>query len=473
MKKLFVIFYISFCLLALIQFGKQSGENRYGERVAAAPHDTHTLFLPILNYNYNLQFPAPLFGMQVYGSTEQNSTYYPYLINSQTSWVRSNVFWLHVEPENRDPANFSWAGTDDAIAAARADNGGLHLIVTIGVIPEWARLNPEWVDGPIHPDALGEFAEFVQAVVERYDGDGYLDAPGSPIVRHWELINEPDAGQNRWGYYGAEYAEMLRTVYPVIKQADPAAQVVFGGIAYDYFESQGGTFVESFFDDVLAAGGGAYFDIMNFHMYPLFAPNWGHDSTGMKGKADILRAKLAAYGYHKPFVITEAGWHNSTDAVPPSNNNEQVDRLVQLVAHSFATDIKVMIWWMLYDPGDFLPNYGLVTRGSTPTPKDAYTAYRAAVALLNNAQFVRTLPPTETGTTLMEAHQFRTDTGSLYIAWLNPYGTTETRPLSIPTASLTILDGMGNLIGTAVDSDNDGYVTVTITTRPVYIQVNH
>ena len=33
-------------------------------------------------------------------------------------------------------------------------------------------------------------------------------------------------------------------------------------------------YVRSFLPDVLAAGGGAYFDVLNFHVYPAFAPNW-------------------------------------------------------------------------------------------------------------------------------------------------------------------------------------------------------
>ena len=35
-------------------------------------------------------------------------------------------------------------------------------------------------------------------------------------------------------YYGGEYyAEMLKVVYPVIKEADPEAKVLFGGLLYE------------------------------------------------------------------------------------------------------------------------------------------------------------------------------------------------------------------------------------------------
>ena len=67
------------------------------------------------------------------------------------------------------------------------------------------------------------------------------------------------------GKSGAKYAEMLQAIYPAVKAANPNAQVLMGGIAFDYFEDQGGTFVRSFINEVLQAGGGDYFDIMNFH----------------------------------------------------------------------------------------------------------------------------------------------------------------------------------------------------------------
>ncbi len=412
-----------------------------------------------------------MFGVQVYGSTEESGKYYPSLIGSQTSWVRVNLSWMNVEPVNEEPANYFWTQMDKALSAARSDKGGLQLIAVIDDSPVWARLNPDDAGGPIKSETLADFGEFVEALVERYDGDGYEDAPGNPVVRHWEFYNEPDVGYNRWGYYGAEYASMLQIAYPAVKRSDPLAQVLFGGLGYDWFESQGGPFVDSFLDDVLTAGSGDFFDIMNFHLYPLFEPNWGGGSTGLLGKTAAIREKLAEYGLEKPVVITEAGWHNSPDTIPSSSDEEQVARLVQIVSQSFTADVKVLIWWMLWDPPSYLPDYGLVTDDSPPVPKEAYTAYQTAVSLLANTQSTRQLTDTETGANAMEAYRMDTGNTVVYTAWMNPYNTTEVKPLRIPAASATILDGVGNTIGTAVDSDGDGYITVTITDQPIYVQV--
>src|SRR5690606_22326628 len=121
------------------------------------------------------------------------------------------------------------------------------------------------------------------------------DAPGSTVVTYFEFYNEPErfcGGTISWGADGDKYAAMLTAVYPVGKAANPNGPVVFGGIDYDWFSSvdkttrtcntngvaewpvRGGGFAIEFLDDVLAAGGGDYFDVMNFHFYELFKQNW-------------------------------------------------------------------------------------------------------------------------------------------------------------------------------------------------------
>jgi len=437
------------------------------------PLSTTTTYLPVVLNRYDAQFPAPMFGMQTYGSTDTTSTYYNYLMDSQASWVRSQVNWIDVEPVDATPAVYNWNSTDRALAVSQADKGGLQVIAVIDYVPVWARLVSSEPNGRIRPDALDDFGAFVQAAVERYDGDGYLDAPGKPIVKHWEMFNEPDLLTTRWGLYGDQYANMLSVAYTAVKAADPSAQVLFGGMAYDWFDYQGGPFAYSFLEDVLAAGGGSYFDVMSFHMYPLFAGNWGGDPTGVQGKAADIRAKLAAYGLDKPLVITEAGWHSSADTPPPSSNAEQVVRLVQLVTHSFAADVKAFIWFMLYDPGDFLPSYGLITTDSPPVVKPAYTAYQTAVNMLGNAQFVNDLTPPATGDVYMEAFQFHTNSAWLYVAWMNPYQTTAVSTFTVAGHNATLYSALGAVVGIINDTDGDGLLTVTVTDEPIYIRVNN
>ncbi len=85
----------------------------------------------------------------------------------------------------------------------------------------------------IKPDQLGEFAQFVRATVERYDGDGINDAPGSPVVTYWNCTTSltpayvlGDDWHKGWRVRATEYAEMLSVAYEAIKQANPKAQVL-------------------------------------------------------------------------------------------------------------------------------------------------------------------------------------------------------------------------------------------------------
>lgn len=465
----FLLLLLTFCFLIPPALLAQS-EPVYNSEQPAASQETFAVYLPAIYNRHDAQFPAPLFGVQMYSNSSSSSPYHPYLIESQARWLRTRIMWGTVAPTRRPPEEYNWAVADAALAAARADQGGLNLIVVLGdVLPEWARMYPNRHYGPMSPEALDDFAEFVQAAVERYDGDGYQDAPGSPVVKHWELGNEPDSGRDSWGNYGPEYAAMLEVAYTAIKEADPGAQVALGGLAYDWFTEQGGPFNRLFLDDVLQAGGGTYFDIMNFHIYPLFAPNWGSQSTGLVEKTAVIRDKLASYGLNKPIIITEAGWYDNY----PSNSDEQVARLAQLFVQSFAANIKVTIWWMLHDPGGFFPAFGLVTNSNPPQPKPAFTAYQAAYNLLSSTYSVRRLSLAETGAANMEAYRFQTTTqGIIYAAWLNPYTNQETKPLRLPASQVTVLNALGSPIANIVDHDGDGFVSVNVGRQPIYILVN-
>jgi hypothetical protein len=58
----------------------------------------------------------------------------------------------------------------------------------------------------------------------------------------------------------------LRAAYEEIKAVDPTATVMTSGLAYAVFDKW---FIRDFFDNFLAAGGGAYTDVAGFHWFPL------------------------------------------------------------------------------------------------------------------------------------------------------------------------------------------------------------
>ena len=58
----------------------------------------------------------------------------------------------------------------------------------------------------------------------RYDGDGIDDMPGlREPIKYWQVDNEPPHGLR-------DYAGFLKITYRAIKEADPEAKVIIGGV---------------------------------------------------------------------------------------------------------------------------------------------------------------------------------------------------------------------------------------------------
>ncbi|NLF15203.1 MAG: cellulase family glycosylhydrolase, partial [Anaerolineaceae bacterium] len=197
--------------------------------------------------------------------------------------VRIPLSWSAIEPVNTSPAEYRWSPVYDE-GLAQISLNDMDLILTIEGNPSWAATTPT---GPIDKVPIGEFVEFVVAAVQRYSSPPYN-------VKLWEFYNEPDNGDLLWavnsglGYWGIDpeaYADMLAAVYQPIKQVDPEAQVLIGGLCFDFWEEEGGPFIKDFLDRVLERGGGEYFDVLNFHYYPTaFASKWDPYGPGLIGK---------------------------------------------------------------------------------------------------------------------------------------------------------------------------------------------
>ncbi|TSC94351.1 MAG: hypothetical protein Athens101428_304 [Candidatus Berkelbacteria bacterium Athens1014_28] len=120
------------------------------------------------------------------------------------------------------------------------------------------------------PCDMKSYADFVEKVVERYDGDGANDAPGLKTpIKYWEIMNEPEmqgggiggAGEELKFFVGtsAEYLEILKASHGAIKKADPEAKVAHAGMAGMQQNFQ------DFWNPIFAGDGGDYFDIANIH----------------------------------------------------------------------------------------------------------------------------------------------------------------------------------------------------------------
>jgi hypothetical protein len=444
--------------------------------VGAVTELTPTTFLPLVISRFS-SLPRTAMGVQYYGFVG-TSTGFDYFEETRAGWVRFPVAWSSIEPSDTTPDNYNWSSLIDQ-NVLNVTSSGMQVILTLVGQPSWAA---EYPGGPPYDNS--DLLQFMGAVVERYDGDGISDAPGSPVVRHFELYNEPDntdplrattGGWAYWGNNGTAYAALLKQLYPVIKAASPQAQLVMGGIALDWFEEGGGIFDADFLDDVLSACQGyACFDYANFHYYPVFYQGWAAYGPGIAGKTTYVRQKLAEYGMADiPIVVTELGW--VSDPGHWGRSTELQARYAVLgFVRGLSVDLKAMIWFKADDSGlDEDP--GLLTEDLEP--KLAYEAFKTTSEILSGATFVRALTPADTGVCPIEGYVFSRGEQRIDVVW-----TTDDDPFdssndpvcqySAWTPSLTVVDKTGNSIMRYDGGDGqlDGAVTIWVGGSPLFLQ---
>jgi hypothetical protein len=196
--------------------------------------------------------------------------------------VRTTLYWNHWG-ESAYRQSFA-EGIRRAVAA------GLEPLVVVHQQPSGG-----------YPERRQVYRDFARFMSER--------AAEFPEVRYWQLWNEMDvafteifgATRNDVGMRqrGRNYAEMLQLAYPAIKQANPRAVVVTGGIASEI----GGGFLAGMYE------GRAQYDVLAIHTYGF--PVW----PMFRERGQEARALMRRHGDTRPLWNTEFGME--AGAVPP------------------------------------------------------------------------------------------------------------------------------------------------------------
>jgi hypothetical protein len=411
------------------------------------------------------------------------------LRDSGAGWTRIFLQWTEIEPEPAlpgQPPDYNWDWYDGRIE--QIARTGVQVVATVGVAPYWAAETP---CSPFYDQHMATFARFVSDVVERYSAPPYN-------IKHWELINEPDGvapdswqyGWGCWGLDGDKYAEMLAAAYPAIKAADPLATVLLGGMAYDHFyEYQEAdlcgeecNFNRYFIDDVLAHGGGQFFDALNYHYFPAFAPEWErwnlhpatcgnvHDGVGdeyyaggidLIAKTNHLRNRtLVCHGADKPVWVTELAEHGYPDTLI-----DQARYVIVGNVRALAADVKNITWYALVTVNDPFEQ-GLLDNDWNPKP--GFRAYQALTSQLTGYEYIQSLAVTNGG----EAYLFRNPCGQeKAVAWGTGIVTFS------PANLVRVVDreGIETLVydGGAGDADGqvNGSISLQLSEDPLFIQV--
>lgn len=440
----------------------------------------HPVYLPVLvreppvRIGELREIPS-LFGIEVHPSFELND-----LPDPEMYWTRINgLLWSDVEPvEGARNWNALARLEEQFIAASRE---GMAMIVVIRGTPEWARAIPGEECSPVREDRLEDFGRFLRDVVARYSRPPYS-------VKFWELWNEPDVSLTSrppnspqmgcWGdpqdpYYGGEaYAEMLKVAYPSIKQADPQAQVLVGGLLLDCDPAQKnlcmsgeGLLSPRFLEGILRHGGDT-FNGISFHAYDyagseagLYANlNWNsfYHTTGpvVIAKAAYIQKMLAKYGIENKYLI------NTEAAVlidyPKGDDASQLIKayyVPQVYAATYALGPEMVgsIWYSSYSGWR---NVDLFTPGKSPTL--AYTAFQTAGRMLRKAEFAAYH---HTSDELM-AYEFNKGGHKLWVIW-GLQG--EPRRVDVPGRILEVVDVFGEPEPYAEDN------SISVGRKPLYV----
>ncbi len=469
--KLFLLTLVLACL-----FGFEVRPSINTSASAANQTMNYSIYLPLIKRDYNL---PTIFGISL--SAFSPAAGFSQIITTNTSWTRRDYSWNSVEPiqGQRNWSAVSSLENDFIIA----NQNHLNVSVIIGDTPAWA-LKPGFICGAVDATKLAAFGQFVYDVVSRYHVAPYG-------VKYWELWNEPDVYNELgcWGqpgdpyYGGGYYGQMLKVAYPMIKKADPSAQVMVGGLLLDCDpvnppETSPGIFrdctASKFLEGALVNGAGPYFDGVSFHAYDYyigdlsgqeyFNPNWhsAWNTTGpvMGAKVDYIRSVLTRYNFPNKFVMdTESALLCDICTTSSIYYNDFQSTKVDYVVESYVMAIEKGLLANIWYNAKGWRNSGLLNNDTTPLP--AFLAYSEASQLLGWASFLGKITASDIGSVAgVTGDKFKTITQKeVWVLW-----SLDGAPhfVTLPRTPHHIWDATGNPITPTG--------TIQTTVSPIYIQ---
>ncbi len=257
-------------------------------------------------------------------------------------WIVEYFPWAYVEAE---PGRFDWAHTD--LVIDHAERQGIEVIARLGFVPGWARpaeSSPLYLD----EDRFADFGAYAAEFATRYAGR----------VRYIIIWNEPNLALE-WGYAEvdpAKYVTMLKTVYPMIKAANPEVQVLAGALAPTLAPpgSPDGMNDLDYLETMYDLGAADFFDILSIHAYGWYSdPNEPADPGVVNfRRSELLRAIMVAHGdEEKHAMITEGGWNDHprwTRAVRPGQRIDYTLRAYQVAQEEWPWMDAVALWAFRY-----------------------------------------------------------------------------------------------------------------------------
>lgn len=321
--------------------------------------------------------------------------------------------WDAMEPAR---GVYDWSFWDEFVTMA-VEEIGLRLIPYVCYTPQWAARDdgPDfWRSPPRDPQ---DFARFMHAIVTRYRG----------AIDSWELWNEPD-NRAYWLGTAEEFAELIRAGSRAVREADPGARVVLGGIATE----------TEFIEELFARHGIApAVDVVNIHSY---FETWHPDPIETLPEfVGRVREIVREHGEDEPLWMAELGY-SSVGARPVISEvnrarfhgehspEAQAGALVRLAALAMTQGIlETFAWYRINDlepaqeviGDDNNRHLGIRTVGGAPKPAErAFGIWAEFVRQPFRSARVH-LRPAPNSSSPVEVHAFEREDGTLLMAaWI-------------------------------------------------------
>ncbi len=308
-------------------------------------------------------------------------------------WVKGGglqaFIWKRIQLFNADGsyAGFNWDEYDCLVRYLQANNilllGNVRASEPNADVPKNVRVIANL------PKDLKAYQNFIQSLVERYDGDGHDDMPGLRFpVKYWLIEDEPMM-PNFWGGTPEEYAVLLKNAFNAVKRADSEAKVIAGALYFDDLNTTS-EFAERFFKKLAEISG-------RDRMYDLLDVHWffkkGVSSTKLQYKRvkmlrDVLwglEKKYMGGGGPSPFLVTEI-------ASKYTGKVEHAIDMFKRYIYAISLGAKKVFWTALASSSkkkDIFSKAALISveRGGKENKKPAYFTYKLMVHKLENADF--------------------------------------------------------------------------------------
>ncbi len=358
------------------------------------------------------------------------------LTDMNVHWVgaqaaKGGLSWGRIQASKDAP--YDWNSSDNTVRRLQAKDINffsiLYPVATWDLLSKYSRseikFRPNGLPVPRLPVNLTAYGRFVEAAVERYDGDGKEDMPGIRFpIKYWMTIAEPD-NPGDWNDTPENYAVLIKTMYDAIKKANSDAKLVIhgseGAIGGGVKAYKEGGFMDRVFRKLKeTVPEEKYKDfIWGFH-YTTPVSTYHRSEDLMKSMNRLT--KDFGYGLF-PTWVTETGTFSGSIAPGrrmrlslSQTESQQAGELVKRFIFNMARGVKKVFWVRLVDSsfemGPF-KSVGLLTLDGGK--KLSYYTYKKMVEILEGSDWndIRTVQEGDG----IYIYEFMKNNKTIWVAW--------------------------------------------------------